>query len=263
MLRAALRWTWKIAVILRRLVFFLARGSTILLICLMLLFNVATLTLGGLNAAVSSLIASWSGVTTVSARTATRLDRAEVEAGALKAELKQTTSDLNVERRKSDILARKYGTVEIEARRLRVDGPEVNFRGKPRSLRSAVEEVSGAVSRRTARVAATNVGSMAAEGIPFWGIAVIVGATTLEVTAACETMKDMRALEEALGPDTPPEAEVNEVCGLRLPTAEELREAVLFSPGAAWDSAKEFIAGLPTPDFSGTWRELMTRPNWE
>lgn len=263
MLRASLRWTWRLANTLRRLIFFLARGSTILLVCLMLLINVATLTVGGLNTAVSSLIASWSGVTTVSARNAAKLTQAEAKAAGLTAELEDTTSKLNIERRKSDILAKKYGTVEVEARRLRVDGPDVNFRGESRSLRSAVEEVSGTVSRRTGRVAATNVAAMAGEGIPFWGIAVIVGATTMEITAACETMQDMRALEAALQPDTPSGTEVQEVCGLRVPTPAELRETVKSSPGAAWETAKEFIADLPSPDFSGTWQQLMANLGWE
>jgi hypothetical protein len=263
MLKFVLRLFWRTLVVTRRLIGFFLRGSTILLICLMLLFNFASLTVSSLNTALSAGILAVSGLATISMKKTSALKLAEANASELSTNLNKVNRDLSVERKKSDILASKYGKVEIEARKLRVDGPQIKFRGKSRPMRAVVEEVTGSVSRRTAKVAAANVGSMAGEGIPFWGIAVIVGATTFEMAAACDTMKDMRALEEALAPDETPTVEARKVCGMRVPTAKELWEKIQSSPGNAWESAATWLGDMPTPDFSATWQWFVERLSWD
>ncbi len=135
--------------------------------------------------------------------------------------------------------------------------------GEKRPLRSVVEETTGRIERRTAKVAATNVGSMAGEGIPFWGIAVIVAATTYEVSSACDTMKDMHELTVALSPSSADDAEVQRVCGMRVPTREELWATIKASPMVVWETVSETFKNLPTPDFSSGWAWLTQRLSWD
>jgi hypothetical protein len=104
---------------------------------------------------------------------------------------------------------------------------------------------------------------MAGEGIPFWGIAVIVGATSYEIYSSCETMKDLQELSSALSPGESDDAEVQRVCGLRIPTKEEVWATVKSSPGKAWAAASMYISDLPRPDFSGTWTRAMFSFGWD
>lgn len=251
MMYTLIRLFLKAFALLRRAASALIKSSAFLLICAMLLFNAATLTLSNLNFMASSLIEIVTGFDTARTKTAKELDRTKLRANQLEAELTSSKAKLETESRKSKILARKYGVAEVEAKRLRVNGPDIEFRGKKRSMRSIVNEVTGSVRLRTARVASANVGSMAGEGIPVWGIAVIVGATSLEIYSACDTMKDMHDLEVALLPDAPPTSDdVTEVCGLAIPTAAELWTMIKSSPSAAWDAASEFISSLPDHNFN-------------
>lgn len=267
MLHKLIRLILKVPALLVRTVLALLKSSTFLLICAMLLFNAATLTWSSLNSLASSLIEIATGIDTARTKTAKELDRTKLRANQLDAELTSSKAKLETESRKSKILARKYGVAEVEAKRLRINGPDIEFRGKKRSMRSVVNEVTGSVRLRTARVASANVGSMAGEGIPVWGIAVIVAATSLEIYSACDTMKDMHELELALMPDAPPASDdVNEVCGLAIPTATELWTMIKSSPGAAWDASSKFISNLPDHDFSVPswlsipWGESKTAP---
>ena len=262
-LNAIIRKAWRGLNVFRRLTFFLLKGSTILLICVMLLFNVATLTISSVNAAVLGAIETLTGLSTVGSRQSAMLKKAEAKAATLDADLRRAKSDLSIERKKSAILAKKYGTVEVETRRLRSQGPDVTFRGKTRTLKSVAEEVTELVSRRTAKVAATNVGSMAGEGIPFWGIAVIVASTTLEIKAACDTMIDMSDLQKVLSPGSDIDDQASEVCGTRILTQDEIWEAVKSSPGKVWASSKEVFLDLPSPDFDDWWARALAQIGWE
>jgi hypothetical protein len=89
------------------------------------------------------------------------------------------------------------------------------------------------------------------ESIPVIGVGVVVAATAWELKDACDTMKDLHELEVALDPAKAKDASVQEVCGLRVPSKEEIWEKVKSSPGAAWQMAKDAMPELPEmPDFA-------------
>ncbi len=67
----------------------------------------------------------------------------------------------------------------------------------------------------------------------------------MKKTAAAETEEDMHALEVAFNPDAANDPTVTEVCGLRVPTKEEIWAAIKASPGAARDTAAAVLDGLP------------------
>ena len=263
---------------------FLFRGTTVLLIAIMLALNVASLTVESINTLFSTVI---EGVTDISSlrsksraqienskklyasleethvQTKSKLQQVEGRNKALGKQLAKQSDALTLERKKTAILANNVGTMSVEIKRLRTAGPDISFRGKMRPAREVVGETIDRVQKRTAKVAASNVGSMAGEGIPFWGIAVIVGATSYEIYSSCETMKDLQELSSALSPGESDDTDVQRVCGLRVPTKEELWAAVKSSPGKAWSAASMYISDLPYPDFSGLWTKATFSFGWD
>jgi len=263
---------------------FLFRGTSILLIITMLALNVASLTVESINTLFSTVI---EGVTDISSlrsksraqienskrryaslekthiQTKSKLQQVEGRNKALGKQLAKQSDALTLERKKTAILARNVGKMNVENKRLRTAGPDISFKGKIRPAKEVVGETIDRVQKRTAKVAVSNVGSMAGEGIPLWGIAVIVGATSYEVYSSCETMKDLQELSSALSPGESDDAEVQRVCGLRVPTKEEIWASVKSSPGKAWAAASMYISDLPRPDFSGTWTKATSKLGWD
>lgn len=128
---------------------------------------------------------------------------------------------------------------------------QVSYRGQKRTLTEAIEDTTERVSRRTTLGTSRNVAATFGESVPMLGIAVVVGATAWEIKDACDTMKDLHELEVALDPTKANDAGVREVCGMAVPTKEELWEKVKSSPGAAWAKAKDAIPDLPDmPDYT-------------
>jgi hypothetical protein len=147
----------------------------------------------------------------------------------------------------SDDLARKEAKIislTDEVATLRTP-KSVTYRGQKRLLAEAVEDTAGRVSRRTAAGAARNAGSVVAEAIPFAGIAVVLGVTAWDLKDSCDTMKDLHELELAFNPATSPDPEASEVCGLRVPTKDEVWAAVKASPSVAWSTASSYVPDLP------------------
>jgi hypothetical protein len=135
----------------------------------------------------------------------------------------------------------------------------VTYRGQKKRLAEAVADTTKRVSARTAKGAARNVGSIAGEAIPVAGIAVVVGVTAWELKDACDTMKDLRALELATDPKASEDPSVAEVCGLEVPTKEQAWEVVKASPRQAWERAKEYVPELPELELP-TWRDIVGGP---
>ena len=90
------------------------------------------------------------------------------------------------------------------------------------------------------------------------GIGVIVAVTALELKDACETMKDLHALDIAFNPAAANDA--NEICGQAVPTKGEIIDSVMESPSKAWNAATETVSDLPS------WGEALAaakRKAWE
>ena len=119
----------------------------------------------------------------------------------------------------------------------------VTYRGQKRLLAEAVEDTAARVSRRTAAGAARNAGSVVAEAIPVAGVAVVLGVTAWDLKDACDTMTDLHELELAF--DSEATSGASEVCGLTVPTKDEVWAIVKASPGVAWDAAAAYVPDLP------------------
>jgi hypothetical protein len=121
----------------------------------------------------------------------------------------------------------------------------VTYRGQRKLLSEAVEDTVTRVSRRTTTAAVRNAGSVFAEAIPFAGIAVVVGVTAWDLRDSCETLKDLQAFHLALNPLAEESPDQAEVCGLTVPTSDEVWAAVKSSPSSAWEGAKQHVPELP------------------
>lgn len=180
-----------------------------------LMLNVATVAIGSVAAVVSGVVEAVTGVASVKTR---------------------LTTDLEVSNR-------KVAALEAEVERLKPR--QVTYRGQKKLLEEAVADTTERVSRRTAVGASRNVAATFGEAVPMVGIGVVVAATVWELTDACETMKDLQALEVAMDPGKARADDVTEVCGLTVPSKEEIWAKMKTSPGEAWGKAKEAMPDLP------------------
>lgn len=98
---------------------------------------------------------------------------------------------------------------------------------KARSMKvkSRADSLLSKAKNRLKRVTAANVGAMAGEAVPIYGIAIVVAATTYEITETCLAMKEMDQFMVDLNIE-PNEEETKKVCGQKLPTKQDLFSSV-------------------------------------
>jgi len=218
----------------------------------MLLLNVATLSIAGLNSFISSLIASTWGIETVS-RSYRRTSTASAQqVMTLRDQNEKLSRSLRGERRRTKTLQAQFSRLSKKSRlkdqmyreSLQRNLTEQNrFSRKQaavrqdlllqtRSLKRSVSATTDAIRRRTVKMAAANFGGIMTESIPVAGIASIVVLTGLEMKTACETLKDIDGLA-ALSSEEPPTGEdVKTVCGFQVPSEDAVWKAIKESPEA-------------------------------
>ena len=126
----------------------------------------------------------------------------------------------------------------------------VMYRGNKRLLQHAVSDTSSRISKRTAAGASRNLAATFGEAWPLAGTAVIVAATAMELHDACVIMRDLHELEVAFNPELAFAPEAQAVCGMKVPTKQELWEALRASPSAAWKNVRQAIPDVPPLDLS-------------
>ena len=126
----------------------------------------------------------------------------------------------------------------IEAEKAAVTKARDVLQEKTARRAAATSSFAKKVSVRTVKTVARNVSGMAAEALPYVGIAVMVGITALEIKDACDTLKDMNELKVAF--ELPKEDE-SVVCGLKVPTAQDVLTSIKTSGQAAYKTAAESI----------------------
>lgn len=111
-------------------------------------------------------------------------------------------------------------------------------------LRNTMGDVAHRVTTRATKTATRHTASMAGKAIPFWGAAIIVTATTLDLYDLCQTFVDMKELQTALDSDLAAPIEDLTVCSMVVPTRGQLWESASSAPSAAWSSAQEIMPSL-------------------
>lgn len=96
--------------------------------------------------------------------------------------------------------------------------------------KAKVKNISKRIARRTKRIVSVNLSSMFTESLPYIGIATIIGATTYEVKAACDNMKEMDELLKSLDISENNE-ETDNICGQikKIKKEEEIKQFILSS----------------------------------
>ncbi|WP_156127730.1 hypothetical protein [Pseudooceanicola atlanticus] len=180
--------------------------------------------------------------------------------------LSKAMSERDAYRREASDLKVRTSAMDAELRQLRTDNASLRSRNQSltkrastsraetRALKGKVGDLSRRMASRTAKVTGANIASMGAESLPFIGVAVVVAATTYEVKSACDTMHDLSELELAVDPMA--EIDPDTVCGISVPSRDEVLVLVKSSPGMAWDKAKEVYSGLPSMP------SMPSMPDW-
>ncbi len=124
----------------------------------------------------------------------------------------------------------------------------------------AIENTSNNIIGKSLNMVSRNALALPAQAIPFIGILVIVGVTTLDVKASCDIVKELERLKTLLGMHVEAKTDERQYCGL---SGKELWKKVLKTPKEAWNTAKEFLPELP--DFSNAWdatKEWVSPTYW-
>lgn len=106
----------------------------------------------------------------------------------------------------------KYSNLEKSHRTLEARHGELKRVSATRS--QVVKGISTKIGRRAIANAAKNVGSYAAEIIPFFGVAAITALTISDLYDDCQTLKDLNELNVSFEHDAEDETKV---CGIKFP----------------------------------------------
>lgn len=228
------------------------------LLTLSILLNIGTITVTSVATMVSGLFTSVTGIGSVLGAAGeglslvhARLATTEGKLDAEKAKNAKVTADLDTATKKTADLDAKLTVKLQENAALRQEVADlkaerlVTYRGNKRLIKDAVSDTSRRISTRTATGASRNLAATFGEAWPVAGAAVIVAATTAELYDACVIMQDLHELDVAFNPEAAFGADAQDVCGLRVPTAEEIWEKIKSSPGEVWRMATEALPGLP------------------
>lgn len=241
-----------------RLSSFLVRSVWKIGFVLLFLLFIATQLITGVSSLVGAAFKSVFGADTVATLADERSKKATSEAEDLRkqnADLKtqnaKATRDLDDARARNRQLTATAASVELENKALRKDAAElkaranreVTWKGKKRPLAEAVTDMAGGVSKRTRNAAAANFASIFGESVPVYGVAVIVASTAYELKVSCDNMRDMREIALQLDPSYDAGGDEKYVCGLEVPTKEEVWQMVKNSPDAAWSLAQGAYEG--------------------
>lgn len=139
------------------------------------------------------------------------------------------------------------------------------LRNETAAQRRIVNTKMQRIRSRTQQTALSNLAAMGGEALPVVGIGVIVAATAYELNMSCENMRDLYELQIELDPSQANPADRDMVCGLQVPTRDELWQSIKASPGSAWDKAvgaaegtADWARSLERPDFGGAWQRSIT-----
>ena len=116
-----------------------------------------------------------------------------------------------------------------------VAAEKVLYLGKMRALKEVVSETTQKVGRAATKMIKADISGMAGQAIPYVGAVVVVAVTAYDIEQTCVMMKELHELDVAFNPDHAIEA--TEVCGMAVPTAEEILISAKAAPGAALDAA--------------------------
>jgi len=129
------------------------------------------------------------------------------------------------------------GMTRAQRRNSRLVGQMTRLRAK---TNVAVKSTVARSAKAAVRAAATAPGKV----VPYVGTAVVVGVTVLEIKDYCATIRDMKAIQREIDPSESHSEEEQRVCGMDVPTQEEILAQIKTVPLDAWRRSREFLTGI-------------------
>ena len=133
------------------------------------------------------------------------------------------------------------------------------------SIRDLMRDNTTRIADRSEKMAKRGMSGMAAEAVPYFGTAAIVGLTALDIRDLCEMARSSRNMYYSVFPDEVPEEDDPTVCGLKVPTRNELWDMAKSAPGMAFEATKETLPELEDiKDIDGSdfWEFGLSAVEW-
>jgi hypothetical protein len=102
----------------------------------------------------------------------------------------------------------------------------------------AIKGFSKRMVARSVAATARNLSSLSGQAVPILGVAVIAGVTAWNVHDSCETVKELNALNTELALEPHLEKDNQKVCGVDIPSKEEILTEVQENWSAAYEEAR-------------------------
>lgn len=159
------------------------------------------------------------------------------ERARLLGEIDNVTADLNAERDRQLKLRERLRVAEVDLASERELGRKGSIdlereRARRASTINDLDKRTRQVVTRSGNMLAREVSSMPLEAVPWLGIATIVGTTAWEANDLCATARDMQAIRTSLGISDPLATGTNEICGVEIPSVEELWARIISGKDA-------------------------------
>lgn len=106
---------------------------------------------------------------------------------------------------------------------------------------AAMKKISTKVAFRSIKNAARNFSSMVLEAVPYVGTGVMVAVTALDIDDACNNVRDLNEMNKVAGL---PGEDSTKVCGIRVPSREEILAQVKLKGQNAYKAAADSIENL-------------------
>lgn len=161
---------------------------------------------------------------------------------------KAMTRAVIAERQTADVAAK---LASKEAALAEMVNAKVLYRGEQRVIKEVVADAAERVGARTTKIIKADISGMVGQAIPYLGAVAVVAVTAYDLDQSCELMKELHELDVAFNPDHA--INEREVCGMQVPTVDEILEKAKAAPGAALDAIFDAV-----PDFQwqAGWNEL-------
>ena len=113
--------------------------------------------------------------------------------------------------------------------------------------RKSTTTFTNKLKKRLVRNVAVNTGSVLTESVPFYGAAIVVGVTAMDVTDACNTMNDLNDLLQDVGQE-PDQGTASTVCSSidKIPTANQIADYWLTGMDSLKADISAQLKSLPT-----------------
>lgn len=125
---------------------------------------------------------------------------------------------------------------ELAKKKIAAEHVELKRASEQQAL--TAKKISRRLATRSVANASRHVSSVAGQAIPFAGTAIIVGVTALDIRDACETMKDVNALNSAFGHEG---EDQTKVCGMNVPNKQKVLAQIKANWKIAYQSAADSV----------------------